>query len=128
MAAEQHDRVLVVDDDPIIRETMAAALGDEGYAVKVAGDGHQALATLREWRPDLIVLDLMMPVMDGFAFRSAQRGVDGCSDIPVVVLSAAHNVRSRVGELAPAAVFPKPFDLDEVLDTIGRLLNGPGAS
>ena len=113
-------RVLVVDDDALIRETLATALSDEGYSVRVAADGQAALETLDEWLPDLIVLDLMMPVMDGHAFRDAQRALGNAADIPVIVLSAAHNIQARASNLDAAAVFPKPFDLSTLLDAIER--------
>jgi DNA-binding response OmpR family regulator len=115
---DENARVLVVDDDELIRDTLATALTDEGYAVRVAGDGRAALNTLGEWRPDLIVLDLMMPVMDGRAFRAAQRSAALTADIPVIVLSAAHNVHARAAELEAAAVFPKPFDLAALLEAV----------
>ena len=115
-------RVLVVDDDALIRDTLATALTDEGYAVRVAPDGQAALQTLHEWMPDLIVLDLMMPVMDGLAFRAAQRAVDRAAHIPVIVLSAAHNVQARVAGLGAAAVLSKPFDLGILLDVVEREL------
>ncbi len=118
-------RVLVVDDDALIRDTLATALIDEGYAVRVAPDGQAALQTLHEWLPDLIVLDLMMPVMDGHAFRMAQRGLDRAAHIPVIVLSAAHNIQGRVAGLGAAAVLPKPFDLGILLDVVERAVRRP---
>ncbi len=120
-------RVLVVDDDALIRDTLATALIDEGYAVRVAPDGQAALKTLNEWVPDLIVLDLMMPVMDGHAFRAAQRGIDWAADIPVVVLSAAHNVEARVAGLGATAVLPKPFDLGILLDVVEQAVRQQSA-
>ena len=111
-------RILVVDDDALIRDTLATALSDEGYAVRVAPDGQAALETLDEWLPDLILLDLMMPVMDGHTFRAAQRTLSKAAHIPVVVLSAAHNVHARVYGLGAAAVLPKPFDLGNLLDVV----------
>jgi DNA-binding response OmpR family regulator len=115
-------RVLVVDDDALIRETLATALGDEGYAVRVASNGRAALMTIGTWRPDVIVLDLMMPVMDGSDFRAAQRAVAETAQIPVIVLSATHEVHGRAAGLGAAAVFAKPFDLGALLDVIARLL------
>jgi DNA-binding response OmpR family regulator len=117
---DETSRVLVVDDDALIRDTLATALSDEGYSVRVAADGRAALDTLDEWRPDLIVLDLMMPVMDGQAFRAAQRDLDDAADIPVIVLSAAHNVQSRASTMGAAAIFPKPFDLGSLLEAVAR--------
>jgi CheY-like chemotaxis protein len=126
--AHEFGRVLVVDDDLLIRDTLATALADEGYSVRVAGDGKEALETLDEWLPDLIVLDLMMPVMDGHAFRAEQRARNQAADIPVIVLSAAHNVQARASNLGAAAVFPKPFDLGTLLDAVERTVRQPPAA
>ncbi len=123
MAIDGSGRILVVDDDALIRETLATALGDEGYAVRVAPDGRAALTALGNWRPDVIVLDLMMPVMDGATFRAAQRSVAATAQIPVIVLSAAHQVQSRAAHLDPAAIFTKPFDLGALLDAIANVLD-----
>jgi DNA-binding response OmpR family regulator len=122
VAGDANARVLVVDDDDLIRDTLATALSDEGYSVRVAGDGRAALDTLGAWRPDLIVLDLMMPIMDGQAFRVAQRSAPVTADIPVIVLSAAHNVHARAAGLGAAAVFAKPFDLIALLDAVESVL------
>jgi DNA-binding response OmpR family regulator len=123
VAIDENGRVLVVDDDALIRDTLATALGDEGYAVRVAPDGRAALSAIGNWRPDVIVLDLMMPVMDGSAFRAAQRSAADTAQIPVIILSAAHNVHSRAAGLHPAAIFSKPFDLGALLDAIASLMN-----
>ncbi len=123
MAIDRNGRILVVDDDALIRDTLATALGDEGYAVRVAPDGRAALSSIGNWRPDLIVLDLMMPVMNGVEFRAAQRSAADTAQIPVIVLSAAHEVQSRAASLEPAAVFTKPFDLGDLLDAIASVLN-----
>ena len=127
VAIDGNGRVLVVDDDALIRDTLATALGDEGYVVRVATDGRAALDTMGHWRPDVIVLDLMMPVMDGPAFRAVQRSVIETARIPVIILSAAHEVQARAASMEPAAVFAKPFDLGELLDTIADLLSMPAA-
>ena len=122
MASDENGRVLVVDDDALIRDTLATALGDEGYMVRVAADGQAALTVCRSWRPDIIVLDLMMPVMDGPTFRAAQRSIAATAQIPVIVLSAAHDVQRRAAGLDPAAIFTKPFDLGALLDAIATVL------
>jgi len=122
VAIDGSGRILVVDDDALIRDTLAIALGDEGYQVRVAPDGRAALNAIGIWRPDLIVLDLMMPVMDGAAFRTAQRALSATAQIPVIVLSAAHEVQSRAAVLEPAAIFTKPFDLGALLDAIASVL------
>jgi DNA-binding response OmpR family regulator len=124
VAFDRSGRILVVDDDALIRDTLATALGDEGYAVRVAPDGRSALSSIGTWRPDLIVLDLMMPVMNGAEFRAAQRSTADTAHIPVIILSAAHEVQSRAASLEPAAVFTKPFDLGALLDAIDAVLGG----
>jgi two-component system response regulator MprA len=122
VANDGYSRVLVVDDDALIRDTLAAALIDEGYMVRVAPDGRAALTAIGNWRPDVIVLDLMMPVMDGPTFRAAQRSVGAAALIPIIVLSAAHDVHKRAAGLDAAAIFTKPFDLSTLLDAIARVL------
>ncbi|MCC6177573.1 MAG: response regulator [Chloroflexi bacterium] len=112
-------RVLVVDDDASIQGFLAEALADEGYGVRIAGNGREALSILQEWPPDLILLDLMMPEMDGWAFRAEQRRLNGqAADVPVIVLSAARDLMARTQDLAAARIFAKPFDLDALLTTI----------
>jgi DNA-binding response OmpR family regulator len=117
---ERERRVLVVDDDASIQGFLAEALADEGYDVRTAGNGREALAVLREWHPDLILLDLMMPEMDGWVFRAEQRDTPAVSDVPVIVLSATRDLMARVRDLAPVQVFAKPFDLEELLGTIDQ--------
>jgi CheY-like chemotaxis protein len=114
-------RVLVVDDDPSIQGFLAEALSDEGYDVRAAANGREALTIVREWRPDLILLDLMMPEMDGWAFRAEQRAMPGVSDVPVIVLSATRDLATKARDLEPAQVFAKPFDLEALLGTIEQL-------
>ena len=114
-------RVLVADDDPSIQGFLAEALADEGYEVRTAANGREALAILREWRPDLILLDLMMPEMDGWAFRALQRSMPDVSHVPVIVLSATRDLAAKARDLEPAQIFSKPFDLEALLGTIERL-------
>ena len=122
VSIDRSGRVLVVDDDAVIRETLATALCDEGYAVRCAEDGRVALDILATWRPDVIVLDLMMPVMNGHAFLAAKAALESAARIPVVVMSAAHQISRQAAALNAAAVFPKPFDLGALLDTVARLV------
>ncbi len=88
--------VLVVDDDPAIRGLVADALRGEGYAVDLAAHGREALDALRARRPATIVLDLMMPVMDGFSFIEACQREHLCADVPIVVISAVQDALKRV--------------------------------
>jgi len=119
-------RVLVVEDDRGIRDVLAAVLADEGYDVRQAANGREALAVLERWRPDAILLDLMMPVMDGWTFRREQRHRPAVAEVPVIVLSAVRDPRREAQELGAAGVLAKPFALTDVLETVGRILGGSG--
>ena len=111
--------VLVVDDDAPIREVVDALLSEEGYEVVTAADGAAALARLRERPPGLILLDLRMPGMDGWAFARAYRRSPG-PHAPIVVLTAAREAAERAAQIGADGVLSKPFDLDELLDLVGR--------
>jgi CheY-like chemotaxis protein len=116
-------RVLVVDDDATIRAVVGEMLADEGYETRLAAHGQEALAALAARRADLIILDLMMPVMDGWAFRAAQQAHAELAGIPVLVLSAGRDLTTVAARLSPAAIVAKPFDLIALLDEIERVLN-----
>ena len=120
-------RVLLVEDDAGIRSVMADVLADEGYEVREAGDGYEALAVLDRWRPDLIVLDLMMPNLDGFGFRRAQRARPDARDIPILVVTARPSLGAEVEALDAAAVIPKPFDVDTLVVRVEQALRGEAA-
>jgi CheY-like chemotaxis protein len=114
--------ILLVEDDFAIRETVAEVLESDGFQVTCAHNGAEALRLLGEGhRPGLILLDLMMPVMDGWEFRLAQRRNPEIASIPVIVLSAGAGQEGRLPMLAAAAFLPKPFELDQLLNTVGRL-------
>jgi CheY-like chemotaxis protein len=112
--------VLLIDDDADLREAMASVLEENGCQVVVAGNGQQALERLRlgKLRPTLILLDLMMPVMDGWKFRDVQRGDPQLADIPIVVVSAYSNVRAEAQHIGAAAWLKKPVELATLLRTI----------
>jgi two-component system response regulator MprA len=123
----ERGRILVVEDDPAVRQVLVDSLRFEEYDVREAPDGRAALDVLDGWRPDLILLDLMMPRMDGWQFRAAQLARADARDVPVVIVSAARAIDERREELQPAAVVPKPFDLDQVLDLVEHLVAGRAA-
>src|ERR687883_659428 len=91
--------VLVVDDDPAIRGLVADALRGEGYTVDIAAHGREALDAMRARRPSTIVLDLMMPVMDGFSFLEACHQEQLCDGVPIVVISAVQEALRRLGDM-----------------------------
>jgi CheY-like chemotaxis protein len=113
-------QVLVVEDDRDTREMLERFLELEGFGVRSAANGEAALATLRaEGRPCVILLDLMMPVMNGWQFREAQRRHPDFSSVPVVVVTAA-GPRAEIPSIAADGWLSKPVDLDQLLDTIRR--------
>ena len=117
--------VLVVDDDPSIRQVVAEVLADDGYGVQTATNGAEALQVIRQSPPALILLDLMMPVMDGWTFARTCHQVPQCADVPILVLSASHNLPASAEALRPLGVracLAKPFDVDVLLGAVERLL------
>jgi CheY-like chemotaxis protein len=112
--------VLVVEDDFAIRETLRELLEDEGYDVSWASNGREALELLAHRAPRVILLDLMMPVMDGWEFRVAQQKDPALARIPVVVISADHALDQKVAALAVDGWLAKPFELDALLTTLRR--------
>ena len=117
-------RVLVVDDDPDIREMLDLALSAEGYEVMTAADGAAALDAVREATPDLILLDLKMPGMGGEEFAERYRRGPG-PRAPVVVVAAAQETAQRAAEMGAAAYLRKPFQLDDLLSLVGRFAGTP---
>ena len=112
-------RVLVVDDDESIRQIVRLCLGDEGYEVFEAANGLDALALLPDCRPDLILLDLRMPVMDGWEFARRYRLSPG-PHVPIVAFIAALNAELEAADLEAASILAKPFDLEELLAIVRR--------
>ena len=107
-----------MDDHEDIRETLQIALDDEGFVVQCAANGREALEILEHWRPCVILLDLMMPVMDGWAFRAEQQRRQDGHAAPVVLLSAAGGLDEQQRALGAAAAITKPFDIERVITTI----------
>jgi DNA-binding response OmpR family regulator len=126
MATESY--VLVVDDDPAIRGLVADALRQEGYAVDLAAHGREALEAMRVRRPATVVLDLMMPIMDGFSFIEACQNEQLCENVPIVVISAVHDAVERIHEVPIHACMAKPFDLNDLVRTVALHASRNGAS
>ena len=116
-------RVLVVADDPHIHSLLHAVLTDDGYDVRTAANGAQALEVLAAFPAQVILLDIDMPVMDGVAF--AQRYREVCPDrdqAPIIVVTAGGDAAARARQLAAAGFAGKPFDLDELSRSVARVV------
>ncbi len=120
-----HCPVLIVEDDADLREMMAQLLQLEGYKAEAVANGHDALRYLESGdRPEVILLDLMMPVMDGWEFRRRQVQDPAIATVPVVVLSALD--QSRTLGLGGTAFLKKPLDFDRLLELVRRFCSSPG--
>jgi len=115
-------RVLVVEDDNTLRETLTEVLVDEGHDVRAAAHGHEALDHLDGWEPHLILLDLMMPTMDAFAFRTRQRQLGIAPSAQMILISAASELKSAAERLDADGWIAKPFLLGDVIAAVDRAL------
>ena len=120
--------VLVVEDDAELAATLLEALETAGFSGKVASDGREALAALDEKLPDVILLDLMMPVMDGWEFRERQKKHARASAVPVIVMTAGGRVEEKAHELGAAGFVGKPVSLGTLITEVERVLPCTGQS
>jgi CheY-like chemotaxis protein len=111
------ERILIVDDDESIRQIVHMCLSDEGYQVVEASNGQAALALVEDFQPSLILLDLRMPVMDGWEFARRYHALPG-PHVPIVAFVAALNAEQECADLPTAGILNKPFDLDELLQAV----------
>jgi two-component system, chemotaxis family, chemotaxis protein CheY len=114
-------RVLVVDDDGAVRSIVAETLRGEGYQVDEANNGAAALEQLQAVAPDVILLDIVMPVIDGYEFLERLRQEGGIADIPIVLVSATHALPDAAHNLGVRAVLTKPFDMGILVAIVDRL-------
>ena len=119
--AEREPRLLVVDDDPSIRELLTQELTEAGYLVRVATNGREALAEVRRDRPDLVVLDVMMPEMNGFDVAAVLKNDPLTMDIPIVILSIVQD-RERGIRIGVDRYLTKPIDTDLLFREVGALI------
>jgi len=119
--------VLIVDDDDAIADSLREVLEMEGLDPITAHDGSEGLVTFERHHPDLVVADVMMPVLDGPAMVRAIRGAQGGSTVPVILMSAAHGLPGRTELPAHDAFLEKPFQVDAFLHEVKRLLRPRGA-
>jgi CheY-like chemotaxis protein len=110
------NHVLVVDDDSAIVSTVEALLSDEGYEVTTAGDGREALRELERELPTLVLLDMRMPIMDGWSFAQEvrRRGLE----LPIVVMTAAQDASRWATEIDADGFVAKPFDIDDLIKAV----------
>jgi DNA-binding response OmpR family regulator len=111
-------RILVIDDEPMVRDTLGQVLADEGYVVDVAADGADALDRVHAARPDVILLDLMMPGMNGRQFLSALRAEADFNSVPVLIMTAVHGLEINLNSIGASEVVEKPFDVDDLLNKV----------
>ena len=119
-------RILVVEDDPSIREAVVFALRAAGYVVEEASDGRAALSLLTHTPVTLIVLDMRMPIMNGWEFAQALRAQG--RHIPVLVMTAAADAQRWAAEIEAEAVLSKPFEIQALLDEVHHLAGAASLS
>lgn len=115
--------ILVIEDEAMLADTLREVLEDEGHDALTASNGEEALRLLADKSPELVLLDLMLPRMDGLAFLAARAKDSRLRSIPVVVMSSAS--RAVVRDHAVAGFLPKPFRLDALLHLISATLQEP---
>jgi CheY-like chemotaxis protein len=115
-------KILIIDDEKDILETTESWLKKFGYIVFTALDGEQAIKVLKAEKPDLIVVDMGMPVMNGYSFYQEIKGMPGCQDIPVIIATARIEMRDVLEAEGASAFLSKPFSLKELSAQIKSLL------
>jgi DNA-binding response OmpR family regulator len=118
VAVAKGGRVLVIDDERMLRDTLAHVLTEEGYVVDAAVDGEEALERVHANRPDAILLDLMMPGMNGRQFLQALRNDAAYAEVPVLIMTAVHGLEVNLASIGASAVVEKPFDPDDLLNKV----------
>ncbi len=121
---DRSHEILVVDDDDDIRETVRALLEAEGYRVRTAENGADALAKLEERPSDVVLLDVRMPVMDGTELRRRLLGSASLRDVPIVFMSAYADLDEIARDLQVEQRLCKPFDLEDLHAAVERATRG----
>jgi CheY-like chemotaxis protein len=116
-------QILIVEDDLDVARLLGEVLEAEGYRTDIAANGYEALDHLQKnnHRPDLILLDMMMPVMDGWKFREEQRKLPAFASIPVVTVTADSDARGKAASIQAAGYVAKPLSIDTLLDEVERI-------
>ena len=114
---EQKD-VLVVEDEAYLCDLIADVLESDGHITRKASNGREALVLLKERRPQLVLLDLMMPIMDGWEFITVLKSHEEWAEIPVIIITAIYDARRTQLETGAKAVITKPFDIDQLSELV----------
>ena len=124
MTEDAKPRILVVEDDPDLRRILKLQLEDRGFEVSEAENGSEGFLSIQAGLPDCVILDLMMPVMDGFGFLKRVRSIMDTTEVPIIILTASEDERNRVrGFQYHADVYmSKPYDLDKLVVEVEQLL------
>lgn len=119
-------RILVVEDDPDLRRILKLQLTSKGYEVTEAENGAEGFRSIQESIPDCVILDLMMPVMDGFGFLKRARSLMNSKDVPVLILTASEDERNKVRgfQYQADAYMSKPYDLEKLTTKVEKLMAG----
>jgi len=122
-------RILIVEDDPDLRRILKLQLLSNDFSVVEASNGAEGFAATQVDRPDCIILDLMMPVMDGFGFLKRVRSLIKLKDVPIIILTASEDERHKVRGFQYRAdcYMSKPYDLDELTSKVRKLVVGEEA-
>lgn len=123
MGHQRTPTVLVIDDEDYVADMLASALEIEGYTVHLAYNGRDGLALAQTLRVDLVIIDIMMPYMNGITLVHELRTLDHTLDVPIILISAGARPRQQ---MPGVAFLPKPFDLDNILDLIATTLESSG--
>ncbi len=115
-------RILIVEDQADVAQLIEVVLMGEGHTVAVARDGAQGLMMARDWMPDLILMDIMLPGVDGGTLIARLRREVETAELPIIAMSASRTLRDRTGELEADALLSKPFDVDALLVQVQFLL------
>ena len=116
-------RVLVVDDESLIREILSDLLASDGHLVDTAADGSEALEVIHGWRPDVVLLDMMMPEVGAWDFLARYNADSMCRGLPVAILSTTATAGGALEEAGVAAVISNPFDVHNLLETVHDLVS-----
>jgi DNA-binding response OmpR family regulator len=121
----KQNRIVIADDDPIVIKFLSAIFQDEGFEVRTADDGEKALKVIRETRPDLIILDLVMPYHDGFEICQEVRAAALTANVPVIILSMKEKEQDaiRAFEVGADDFIRKPFNALELVARARKLMN-----